>query len=228
MISLVLAVYLSKPDVALHYYFGTTLVTAFFGWRLLAYDKESKTQEEQGGEFSLLSYWSFWVSLFLMQVSFGGYYNFFTLYESGFGIDLETISYLWVFAIVCEILIFYYQAPLLKRNLLLIIKFALLATTLRWVLLHFFGDHLWVVFVTQAFHALSFGLYHSAVILYLYEIYENKKLAQQFMLGIAYGLGGFVGAILAGYIYGEYLFLISGIISFGAFLFLYFDRMLQK
>ncbi len=45
--------------------------------------------------------------------------------------------------------------------------------------------------MTQSLHAFSFGLYHSAVILFLYKIYQDKKLAQQFMLGIAYGLGGF-------------------------------------
>ena len=37
------------------------------------------------------------------------------------------------------------------------------------------------------------------------------------MFGIAYGLGGFIGAIIAGLVYGEYLFLYSAIISFIAF-----------
>lgn len=33
------------------------------------------------------------------------------------------------------------------------------------------------------------------------------------MYGVAYGLGGFVGALVAGYLYGEYLFLFSSIFA---------------
>ena len=36
---------------------------------------------------------------------------------------------------------------------------------------------------------------------------KKKKLAQQFMYGVAYGLGGFIGAFVAGAVYGEYLFI---------------------
>ena len=39
-----------------------------------------------------------------MQVSFGGFYNFFTIYETSFGISLEMTSYLWAFGVICEIL----------------------------------------------------------------------------------------------------------------------------
>ena len=53
----------------------------------------------------------------------------------------------------------------------------------------------------------SFTFYHSSVIIYLYTLYENKKLAQQFMYGVAYGFGGFIGALIAGAVYGEFLFL---------------------
>jgi PPP family 3-phenylpropionic acid transporter len=38
------------------------------------------------------------------------------------------------------------------------------------------------------------------------------------MLGIAYGLGGFIGALIAGYTYGENLFLYSFIIALIAFI----------
>jgi PPP family 3-phenylpropionic acid transporter len=112
----------------------------------------------------------------------------------------------------------YYQAPLLKNNLLNIIKFSILITAFRWVLLFLFPDNLYITYFSQSIHAISFGLYHSAVIIYLYSLYSNKKLAQQFMLGIAYGLGGFIGALISGYAYGEFLFLFSAIIAILSFL----------
>ena len=213
LIGLVLAQVLNEPFMALHFYLATTILTAYFAYTLVQYDEEELKYNNETEKFSLLKHWAFWLSLFLMQMSFGAYYNFFTIYENEHGISLETVSYLWAFAIFCEVLMFYYQAPLLKKNLILVIKFAIFITAIRWLLLYLYPDSLGVSYLTQALHALSFGLYHSAVILYLYELYENKKLSQQFMLGIAYGLGGFSGALISGWFYGEYVFLLSSLIA---------------
>jgi PPP family 3-phenylpropionic acid transporter len=216
IVALVVASYLTNPYLALDFYLITTILTAIFSYSLIKHDTEHKTLNTDD-KFSLLKHWSFWLSLFLMQVSFGGFYNFFTIYETAHNISLTTTSYLWAFGVICEIVMLYYQAPLLKNNLLNIIKFSILITAFRWILLYLFADNLYISYFTQSIHAFSFGLYHSAVIIYLYTLYSNKKLAQQFMLGIAYGLGGFVGALIAGYSYGEYLFLISAIIAILSF-----------
>jgi len=217
LIGLVLAKYLSNPYLALDYYLATTILTAVFSFLLIKYDVPHK-ENANDEKFSLFTYWPFWLSLFLMQVSFGGFYNFFTIYETAHGISLEITSYLWAFGVICEIAMLYFQSPLLKYNLLNIIKFSISITALRWFLLYLFPDNIYISYFTQSIHAFSFGLYHSAVIIYLYTLYSNKKLAQQFMLGVAYGLGGFVGALIAGYTYGEYLFLGSALIAFIAFL----------
>ncbi len=224
LVGLILAKYLSAPEIALHYYLIATILTSIFAYSLLQHDDVSLEANEDDEKFSLLKYWPLWVSLFLMQVSFGGFYNFFTIYETSFGISLEMTSYLWAFGVICEVLIFYFQAPLLQKNLLFMIKLSILITSFRWFLLYFYPESLSVSFFTQSLHAFSFGLYHSAVILYLYKIYSNKKLAQQFMLGIAYGLGGFVGALIAGEFYGEYLFLYSSIIALISFFSLYYMK----
>ena len=219
LISLVLAHFLSSPKIALHYYLIATILTAIFSYLLLPYDNTKHDNPiSNENKFSLLKYWPFWLSLFLMQVSFGGFYNFFTIYETSKGISLEMTSYLWSFGVICEIIMLYFQGNILKFNLIYIIKFSILITAIRWMLLFLFPDNLTILFVSQSLHAFSFGLYHSAVIIYLYSIYHNKQLAQQFMFGIAYGLGGFIGALVAGYSYGEYLFLFSSIISLLAFI----------
>ena len=224
LVGLVLAKYLTVPEVALHYYLVATLLTAVSAYCLLQYDEVELEANQNDEKFSIIKYWPFWVSLFLMQVSFGGFYNFFTIYETEHGISLEMVSYLWAFGVICEVLIFYFQAPLLKRNLLLMIKFSIAITSIRWFLLYLYPDSLTISFFTQSLHAFSFGLYHSAVILYLYQLYSNKKLAQQFMLGIAYGLGGFLGALISGQFYGEYLFLYSSIIALISYLSLYYMK----
>jgi PPP family 3-phenylpropionic acid transporter len=223
IISLVLARFLTQPYIAIHYYLVLNILTVIFAISLLKYDIEHKI-EKNSEPFSFLKYWPFWMSLFFMQISFGAFYNFFTIYETQHGMSLEMTSYLWSFGVICEILMLYFQAPLLKNNLLTIVKFCVTITTLRWILLYLYPDSLGVTFLTQSIHAFSFGLYHSSVIIYLYSLYENKKLAQQFMYGVAYGLGGFVGAIVAGAVYGEFLFIFSALFSLLSLIALYFVK----
>ncbi len=217
LISLVLAKFFKEPIIALDFYLTTNILTVIFALLLLKYDGNHETTVTTK-PFSFFEHWSFWIALFLMQLSFGGFYNFFTIYETEYGISLEVVSYLWSFGVICEILMLYFQAPILKNNLLNIIKFCLAITSIRWLLLYIYPETLMVTFISQSLHAFSFGLFHSAVIMYLFSLYEDKKLAQQFMYGVAYGLGGFIGAIVAGWLYGENLFLYSSLFSFLAFL----------
>ena len=220
LISLVLAKFLSAPEIALHYYLAANIFTVIFALLLVKNDvAHVKSIEDEN--FSFFKYWPFWLSLFFMQMSFGGFYNFFTIYETQNGISLEMTSYLWSFGVVCEILMLYFQAPLLKNNLLNILKVCVSITIFRWLLLFLYPDSLSITFISQSLHAFSFGLYHSTVIIFLYTLYENKKLAQQFMYGVAYGLGGFIGALVAGFVYGEYLFVYSAIFALVSLISLY-------
>lgn len=209
---------LSSPYEALYYLSATAIFTLVFGSILTQYDTIAHTSAKDDASFSLRKYWAFWVSIFLMQVGFGGFYNFFTIYETSYGISLEMTSILWSFGVFCEIFMLYFQGPLLQRNLLNILQFATLVTALRWLLLYLYPESLGITFISQSMHAISFALYHTAAITYVFSIYSQKKLAQQFFLGIAFGLGGSVGAVLAGEIYGQYLFLVESIITFLAFL----------
>jgi len=205
---------LTQPYEALYYLVGATFLTAIFGTMIIYYDQDTKMEiTNNQEEFSLSKYPWFWISIFLMQVSFGGFYNFFTIYETSHGISLEMTSWMWSFGVVCEIVMLYFQGSLLQRNLLNIIKFAILITAIRWVLLYLYPDSITMIFASQSLHAISFALYHTASISYVFSIYTQKKLAQQFFLGIAFGLGGSVGALMAGQIYGEYMFLIEAIVA---------------
>jgi len=171
----------------------------------------------------------FWISVFLVQVSFGAYYNFFTIYESENGISIETISYLWSFSVICEVIILYFQDFILKLNLINIIKFSILITVFRWGLLFLFPDLISISFFSQGLHSISFALYYSATILYLYKIYKNnRQVAMLFLSGLSYGLGGLVGSLVSGLVYGKYLFLYSSVIALFGFFVLYLDKEKEK
>jgi PPP family 3-phenylpropionic acid transporter len=220
-IALWLGKILEIPYHALYYLSAIALLTLIFGAILVKYDTTEHTAAKNDASFSLSRYWAFWLSVFLMQVGFGGFYNFFTIYETAHGVSLEITSWMWSFGVMCEIFMLYFQGPLLQRNLLNILKFATLITALRWLMLYLFPDSIPLIFASQSLHAISFALYHTAAITYVFSLYAQKKLAQQFFLGIAFGLGGSVGAILSGKIYGENMFLIEAIITFISFIVLW-------
>jgi PPP family 3-phenylpropionic acid transporter len=210
----------ATPMQTIYYLSLTALLTWIAGYFVLQYDTQKEEEEGESKGFSLQRYWAFWVSIFLMQMAFGGFYTFFTIYEAEQGVSTATISYLWSFSVLCEIVMLFFQGKLLENNLLTILKFATLITAFRWLLLYLFPSSIVITFLSQSLHAISFALYHTASITYVFLLYRQKRLAQQFFLGISFGLGGGIGSWIAGYIYGEYLFLVEALITLGAFMML--------
>ena len=212
---------LETPLQSLLYLAGLAALTLLTGWMLAPYDHAEEETTEHGEGFSLLRHWAFWLSAFLLQLSFGGFYNFFTIYETAHGISLEMTSWLWSFGVLCEIAMLYWQGPLLRRDLLGLLEFAVATTVLRWGILWLWPDSLPAAFIAQSLHAVNFALYYSAAIAYIFELYRQKKLAQQFFLGITFGLGGSLGALLAGWIYEwapQKLFLVEAFVALAAWL----------
>jgi len=216
-VSLVLVKFLEKPLVALDYLSVLSVLTIIFSF-LVVYNSHYTKQKTVilQNDVTLFKDWRLWLGFALMQMSFGSFYNFFTIYETAHGISLDMTVYLWSFGVLVEIGMLYFQGKLLSKNLLRVIEFSVAATVLRWFLVFLYPDTLTALFFTQALHALSFALFHSASISYLFHRYHNKPLAQQLFSGISYGLGALAGALISGYIYEHYpvyLFLSSSIIA---------------
>ena len=220
-VALVLVRFLERSQNALDFLLGLSILTIFFA--LLVVLSASLVEEQQtskANDVSLFQDWRLWVGFALMQVSFGAFYNFFTIYETAHGVSMQMTIYLWSFGVLIEIGMLYFQGKLLQKNLLLLLQIGAIATAVRWFLVFAFADTLWVMFLAQSLHALSFALFHSAAISYLFHRYSNKALAQQLFSGISYGLGSLVGALVAGYVYEyfpKYLFLFSTFVALLAF-----------
>lgn len=234
LVSLVLVNYLQTPLNAIHFLSFNALFTLLFGLFIFRHEKIHPSSSEEGAPFSLLAHWPLWLSLFLMQVGFGAFYNFFTIYASSHPIGIASLNisalemtiYLWTFGVVCEIGMLYFQAPLLRNSLLKVLQFTVLITIFRWLLLAVFPENLTLLFVSQSLHAFSFALFHTAAIMYLHSLYSNKKLSQQFFAGIAYGLGAFLGAFSAGFVYEispQGLYFLAAFITFVSFIFLWVE-----
>jgi PPP family 3-phenylpropionic acid transporter len=225
LVALVLVKFLSSAQIAISYLLILSFLTAIVAFVVVRNsDASSEKSTNVVNDINLFSDLKLWAGLTLMQVSFGAFYNFFTIYETDYGIGLDMTIYLWSFGVIAEIFMLFFQGKLLRGNLLLILQITTFATAIRWFLLFLFPQNLTILFLSQTLHALSFALFHSAAISYLYHLYKHKSLAQQFFSGITYGLGGFVGALYAGYVYElfpRYLFLSATFIALMASWFLY-------
>lgn len=221
VVALVLVKFLSEPSTALTYLLALALFTVISAYIIVQGQKEvlNKTSKESN-DIDILKDWKLWLGLTLMQVGFGPFYNFFTIYETDAGISLDMTIYLWSFGVIVEVFMLFFQGKFLRNNLLLVLQVTILVTSFRWVLVFMFPQNLGILFFSQALHALSFALFHSASISYLFMHYRHKSLAQQFFSGITYGAGAFVGALYSGYVYEYYpqfLFLSASLIALIAF-----------
>ena len=190
---------------------ATNLVAFYF-----ADDKKLQRSFEK---IDFLKTYKFWIALILFQISFGGFYNFFTIYNLNHGISKEYIGWLWAIGVIAEIFVFLIQHNFIKKlKPLKWLKISILLTAIRWLMLYLFAGNLLFIALSQTIHAFSFAIFHTAALLYISSQYKNKTLAQQFYAGIAYGLAAFLGSLISGVLYGEYLYLYEALFAFIAFL----------
>ncbi len=156
---------------------------------------------------------------FLMLVSHGTYYGFFSIHLEMLGYGKTFIGICWAMAIIFEILVMINSDRIYRRfSTESILFFSFMATTLRWFVLFFFKSPAMIV-MSQIFHAFSYGTFHIASILYIDRLApdEVKTVAQAINNALSYGLGLTVAFFLNGYLYerlGSFmLFGISALIA---------------
>ncbi|VAW64602.1 Nucleoside:H+ symporter:Major facilitator superfamily [hydrothermal vent metagenome] len=138
---------------------------------------------------------------FLMQMSHGPYYTFYSIYLKQFSYSSASIGWLWALGVVSEVILFMYMHKLMpKYSLRVLLIVALILTSVRWLLIGSFVDTLWIVILSQCLHAASFGLYHSVAIELFHRNFKGRLQGrgQALYSAISYGAGGMVGTLLSG------------------------------
>lgn len=220
-VALVLVQWLTSPQIGIGFLIAMALGTLIFGAIIGSEHKKCTTSEYESNDsvFNPFEHLYLWIGFFLMQVSFGPFYNFFTIYITDHGLSLNATVWLWSFGVIAEIVMFYFQGSLLRRNLYVILWITAFITALRWLMVALFPNSLPLLALSQSLHAFSFALFHTAAISTLFSLYRARRLSQQFFFGISYGLGGFVGALGAGVLYQyvpTYLFIGGTVAALGA------------
>lgn len=163
---------------------------------------------------------AFFVSTFLLQLSFGAYYTFFSLYLESYDYSRTAIGLLWALGVVAEVILFLFIHRMMpKMGVTYLLFVSLLLTAIRWCVIAFFADTLWIVIVSQAIHAFSFGAAHAASIELIRQFFKGHHAGQGNALysSLTYGIGGAIGALGSGLLWDvdpQLLFVVSGIAVF--------------
>lgn len=156
---------------------------------------------------------------FLMLVSHGTYYGFFSIHLDSLGYGKTFIGITWALASIAEIFVMIKSDKIFKRfSLENVLVFSFMMATLRWLMLFFVKSPV-LILISQVFHAITYGAFHIASILYIDLLTPDKAktLGQAANNAVTYGLGMTVGFLFNGYLYetvGSFnLFIISSLIA---------------
>ncbi len=156
---------------------------------------------------------------FLMLISHGAYYGFFSIHLEKLGFGSTFIGLTWALASTAEILVMIKSDKIFSRfSLENVLFFSFLVASARWLIL-FFADSAAVILLSQILHAVTYGAFHMASILYIDRLAPDqaKTLGQAVNNALTYGLGLMVGFFINGYVYeitgSHALFLMSALIA---------------
>jgi len=161
----------------------------------------------------------FLLCAFLMLMSHGTYYGFFSIHLENLGYDNTFIGICWALASIAEILVMIKSDRIFKRfSMDNVLVFSFMVAVFRWFGLFFAVSPAAILFL-QLFHAVTYGTFHVASILYIDSLTpdEKKTLGQAVNNAITYGLGLMVGFFINGYLFEivgtATLFMISSFIA---------------
>ena len=162
----------------------------------------------------------FLICAFLMLVSHGAYYGFFSIHLAQMGHDGSFIGTCWALASMAEVVLMINSARLFARfSFKRVLAFSLFVATLRWSLLCV-AQSATAIMASQLLHAITYGAFHMAGILYMDQLAppDAKTLGQAMNNAVTYGLGLTIGFFVSGAVYESFgsqpLFIFSAVTAF--------------
>lgn len=163
---------------------------------------EQQADQQQGYALFSRTFYLLLIVAFIMQVSHGAYYGFFSLYLADAGYGGWQIGLYWVIGVVAEIIVMWRWAkPLQSLAPALVFSLCLLLAALRWFGTAMTTGHLLLAGL-QLLHAASFAAFHVAAIAWVKRMApDNRHAAAQGLFSAAgFGLGSTVGIMGCGII----------------------------
>ncbi len=145
--------------------------------------------------------------------------NFLGVFIQSLGGSAGMVGQAWFLAAVSEVAFFALSARLLRKGTeIKLITLAAAVYAVRYVLCYLAKDPLWVVWL-QLLQGITFAIFYTAAIQYLYEIIpeEWRATGQTVLAVIFFGISGIIGSFAGGWIFdqfgGSQLYLVMSIVS---------------
>jgi PPP family 3-phenylpropionic acid transporter len=138
---------------------------------------------------------------FCMAAAHGTLYAFLTLHLERAGYSGTLIGGLWTLGVLAEIVVFLFLPQLFRRHALsAILLAAFVCAALRFVVIGWLADDLWILVLAQLLHAATFGAHHAASVAAVHRVFPRAAQArgQALFSSLGYGAGGAAGALIAG------------------------------
>jgi len=156
---------------------------------------QSNGHERFGRNFMLLLAVSF-----LMQVSHGAYYGFFSLYLVDIGYAGWQIGAFWVLGVVAEIILMWgWSRPLQQAAPAWVLSVSLLLAAVRWLGIGM-TEAWYILVIWQLLHAASFAAFHLSAVAWVKRLAPASRhaTAQGWYSASGFGLGSTVGIMGCG------------------------------
>ena len=212
--------------------FAGSLLQALGALRMPRFESVDLSRVSKSGENLLNRHVGvFLLCGFIMLVSHGTYYGFFSIHLENLGYSRAFIGLTWAVASIAEIVVmikseFVFRRFTLERVLILSFGVAIV----RWLMLFTVHSPI-MVLLAQLLHAVTYGTFHMASILYMDRLTseKTKTIGQVANNAVQYGLGLMTGFFLNGFLYewtgSRILFLMSaGIAAAGGVIFWGYTR----
>lgn len=149
---------------------------------------------------------AFLTACFLMQVSHGTFYVFYSLYLTEAGYSSTAVGALWAWGVILEVLVFWRMHRLLERfgaRRILLVSLGL--AVLRWLLTGGFAASPALQLFAQTLHAATFGAFHAAAIHLVHHYFSGRTQGrgQALYSSLSFGAGVAVGSLLSGVLWSK-------------------------
>lgn len=173
----------------------------------------------------------FFVLAFISYMSHAPFNVFFAVHLENAGYNSEQIGLLVALGVVMEIVLFLFCGNFVRRfDLLHIMVLCFVCGAVRWSLVGWFADIVWVLILTQLLHCITFALFHMVSIERVRQLFPERfsGQGQAMYSAFAIGLGGGLGMIGAGYLWqwvgGSWVFTGASSLSLLALLILFISQ----
>lgn len=165
---------------------------------------EGSHSSDAGGLLAVLrqpSVFGLLIACFLLQVSHGPFFAFYSIYLQEYGYSATAIGLLWAIALIAEIAVFLLMPRWLPRfGPRRLLTIAMTLGVVRWLLVARFPEVAATQGLAQLLHAATYGVYHASAISLIHRYFTGRLQGrgQAIYSSMTFGAGVALGSLVAG------------------------------